>query len=129
MDLSDSHHEASLLEAQLAFEHWRANRASRRTGTPAHLKALAIDLLQRHPRSVVCKTLALNSTALKRWAEPEQAGGGEDFVTLPEPVAALEKVHPHELRIILPNGVQVHATHSYTATELLAAVNALGSHT
>jgi transposase-like protein len=122
----DFTHEPNLLDAQLAFEHWRVNRESARQPTPLRLKTLAVNLLVNHSRALVCKTININSTTLKDWIN--QAKAPSQFVTLPTEEHSPKQSQTHELKIVLPNGVHVHASHSYSATELLCAVSALAHH-
>ena len=66
MSHPDSSDETTLLDTQLAFEHWRTHRTSARHATPKRLKNMAVALLEHHPKSLVCKTLSLNHVVLKR---------------------------------------------------------------
>ena len=122
----DFTHEPDLLDAQLAFEHWRANRESAREPTPLRLKTLAVNLLVHHSRALICKTININSMTLKDWVK--QAKAPSQFVTLPADEKAVKSNQTHTLKIVFPNGVHVQADHSYSVTELLSAVNALAHH-
>lgn len=122
----DLTHEPDLLDAQLAFEHWRANRESAREPTPLRLKTVAVNLLVHHSRALICKTININSMTLKDWVK--QAKAPSQFVTLPPDEHSPILSQTQTLKIVFPNGVHVQASHSYSATELLSAVNALAYH-
>ena len=68
--MNDPHpeHEPSLLDVQLAFEHWRLERSSSRQPTPSHLRTLTVVMLEKHKPFTICKALSVNSSVLKKWA-------------------------------------------------------------
>ena len=125
MSHPDSSDETTLLDTQLAFEHWHTHRTSARHATPKRLKNMAVALLEHHPKSLVCKTLSLNHVVLKSWATADIVEPVSEFVSLPPDTPSCEPTQKAELKIVLPNGTQVHAFHSYSAKELLTALNTL----
>lgn len=130
MNPSRPDHAPSLIDVQLAFEHWRSHRTSRRS-TPEHLRTLAVDLLEDHRPSTVYKALGLNSTTLKQWAAQEQKTSTTTFVSLPDgpPEQVVTKPLAAEpvILISLPNGVQVSLLQGPTLNVVLAAANSLGA--
>ena len=63
--MSHSHplHEPSLIDGQVAFEHWRLDRRKRQP-TPKHLRSLAVALLEQSLPFTICKALGVDGTAL-----------------------------------------------------------------
>lgn len=128
MSLSHPQHEPSLIDVQLAFEHWRAHRTSRRS-TPKHLRALTVALLENHRPSAIYKTLGLNSSTLKQWAAQESELGTTAFVSLPDdlpaPVTTQSLTAEAAILISLPNGVQVSVLQGASLNQVLVVANSL----
>lgn len=128
--MSHSHplHEPSLIDVQVAFEHWRANRRKCQP-TPKHLRSLAVALLKQHLPFTICKALGVNGTALKQWATEELVVSQVPFVVLPEapPVPEIPDATDSEFALLikLPNGVQVSLMQGHSLGEALAAASAL----
>ena len=127
MKHSDSLHEPSLIDVQVAFEHWRLDRRKRQP-TPKHLRSLAVSLLEQHLPFTICKALGVNGTALKRWAKEETLVSQTPFVVLPEEpparIAGATRAEP-ALLIKLPNGVQVSLMPGFSLYEALTAASAV----
>jgi len=128
MKLNDTDHDLSLLDVQLAFESWRAQR-NKRQPTPGHLRSLAVALLEHHVPFTVCKALGINSAALKQWMKEEPAATQRHFVTLSDdtptiPVSDDAQCSPL-LMIALPNGVQLNLPGGYPLIDALQAAYAL----
>lgn len=91
-----------------AFTEWRANR-KKRSHTPAHLRALAIGLVDHYPVALICERLNINARSIKSWSELTSAQE-EAFVTLPEdtllPSAPVEQ--DVQLKIVTPSGIECH---------------------
>lgn len=123
MNPSRPNHAPSLIDVQLAFEHWRSHRTSRRS-TPEHLRTLAVELLEDHRPSIVYKALGLNSTTLKQWAAQEHKTekSTTTFVNLPdgpaEQVVTKSLTAEPVILISLPNGVQVSLLQGATLARL-----------
>ena len=129
--MNDSHpvHEPSLLDVQLAFEHWRLERTSCREPTPSYLQALAIALLKQHKPFTICKALGVNSKVLKRWAMDDSSDEDQlDFVALPdeqEAIATGTTLTDPAVLIRLPNGVEIDIMSGISLTHVLAAASSL----
>lgn len=126
--MSDSQR-PSLIDVQLAFEHWRAQR-TRRQPTPEHLRSLAVALLDQHIPFTVCKALGVNGSALKQWAkeEPVASHTQASFVVLPEEsrrVVPEVVVRDPEVLITLPNGVRLSLLSGVSLQEALAAASSV----
>jgi len=131
MNPSHPQQEPSLIDVQLAFEHWRLDRASPRSGTPEHLRTLAVGLLKNHRPSVVYKTLGLNSSTLKQWATIECKASTTTFVSLPDNPPQPGFTNPLAVEpailISLPNGVQVSVREGAALDHVLAVASLLGA--
>lgn len=116
----------SLIDVQLAFEHWR-NTRSGRCSTPPHLRVLAIGLLELHRQSTVCEALGVNSVALKRWTGKSKIDtvGSSQFITLSMRDESVANPEQCQIMIHLPNGVQVSTQGSYDLIQLLSAASTL----
>ena len=129
--MNDSHpvHEPSLLDVQLAFEHWRLERSSSRQPTPNHLRSLAVALLEQHIPFTICKALDVNSAVLKQWALDDSCGEDQRaFVTLPvEPEAMATKtvITGSTVLIRLPNGVEIDVLSGFSLNQVLSVANSL----
>ena len=129
--MNDSHpmHEPSLLDVQLAFEHWRLKRSSSRQPTPSHLRALAVALLERHIPFTICKALGVNSSVLKQWALDDACGEDQlAFVALPvEPEAMATKTAVADFTVLirLPNGVEIDVLSGFSLNHVLSVANSL----
>ena len=75
--------ELSLIDVQLAFAHWRSQRAAREQPSQ-HLRSLAIALLDNHVPFSICKALGINSVALKHWPLESTKREPIEFVSLNE---------------------------------------------
>lgn len=120
----------SLIDVQLAFEHWR-NTRDIRTATPVRLRELATGLVSRYRQSQICEALGISSTALKLWSDASTVCKDDNesstFVTLPVP-DKLESHNEHcHLTFQLPNGIEIHAQGQYTLSQLLSAASTLGA--
>lgn len=127
--MSQSHpsHEPSLIDVQVAFEHWRSMRTLRQP-TPEHLRSLAAALLKDHVPFTICKALGVNSSALKQWASQAPKTITTSFVALPEepqPTVENTKVLDPAVLISLPNGVQISVRQGFSLTQVLAAASSL----
>lgn len=119
----------SLIDVQLAFEHWR-NTRDIRTATPLRLRELAAGLVSRYRQSQICEALGISSTALKLWSGSSTVCKDDNesptFVTLPIP----DKLETHNdychLTLQLPNGIEIRAQGHYTLSQLLSAASTLG---
>lgn len=127
MSHSQPLHPPSLIDAQVAFEHWRAQRTHRQP-TPGHLRSLAVALLDQHIPFTICKALGVNGSALKQWAKEEPVACQTSFVALPEEtkhvVPDVVDRNP-ELSITLPNGVQLSIASGVSLHEALAAASSV----
>ena len=116
-----------------SYAQWRASGHSKRN-TPERLQRLTVALLQHHPTSVVCRSLKISHSALKKWllaAECENtpsvvtettlavaSTNPAAFVQLPDMPADLppsasasnDQASMTSLRITLPNGTALSAT-------------------
>ncbi|MGQ7848784.1 hypothetical protein ACUNV4_30100 [Granulosicoccus sp. 3-233] len=120
-------HPTSLIDVQVAFEHWRAQRTHRQP-TPRHLRSLAVALLDQHIPFTICKALGVNASALKQWAKEEPVLTQSSFVVLPEePTRVMPDVvaRDPELSITLPNGVQLSLVSGVSLHEALAAASSV----
>lgn len=127
MNHCNSLHEPSLIDVQVAFEHWRLDRRKRQP-TTKHLRSLAVALLGKHLPFTICKALGVNGTALKQWANEEPVVSQTPFVVLPEaPPAEVPDATVGEpaLLIKLPNGVQVSLMPGFSLRGALAAASAV----
>ena len=120
----------SLIDVQLAFEHWR-NTRDIRTATPLRLRELAAGLVSRYRQSQICEALGISSTALKLWSGASTACKDDNqpptFVTLSVP-DKLESHNEHcHLTFQLPNGIEIRAQGQYTLSQLLSAASTLGA--
>ena len=120
----------SLIDVQLTFAHWRKTRTMRGL-TPARLRRLAVDLLQRYRAVAICEALGVNAVALKQWAklvidEPDtEERPAAGFVMLTPDEEPVQHSEPCTVIINLPNGVQVHAHGAYTLSQVFAAASEL----
>ena len=98
--------------------------------TPARLRRLAVDLLQRHRAVAICEALGVNAVALKQWAklvidEPDTEERPAGFVMLAPGDESVQHGEPCTVIINLPNGMQVHAHGAYTLSQVFAAASEL----
>lgn len=102
-------------QAAQSFAQWRANR-SQRSHTPAHLKELAIGLVDHYPVSEICERLNINSRSIKSWGEQSQ-GPRQAFVTLDDkPESSIAPGGGSvELKLLTPNGIECHLSGDLTA--------------
>lgn len=127
--MSQSHplHEPSLIDVQVAFEHWRSERTLRQP-TPQHLRSLAVALLEHHLPFTICKALGVNSSTLKQWATQTPKIITTPFVTLPEEqqvnIGDATVSDPCVL-ISLPNGVQISVMQGFSLDHVLTVASAL----
>ena len=61
---------SDLLKLKAQFEHWRKTRSTR-SRIPAHLRQAAVDLLDRHSASAICRACRLHPHTLKQPAVPK----------------------------------------------------------
>lgn len=94
-------------QAAQAFNEWRVNR-KKRTQTPTHLKALAVELVEHHPVALICERLKINSRSIKAWSE--QKGPSQEFITLSNEAEQTvdSKKNGMQLKILAPGGVECH---------------------
>lgn len=59
---------ADLLKLKQQFEHWRQTRSGK-NNTPPELMSEAVELLLKHPVTLVSRQLGLNHTTLKAWGK------------------------------------------------------------
>ena len=128
MGQSQPLHEPSLIDVQVAFEHWRSERTLRRP-TPEHLRSLAVALLEHHVPFTICKALGVNSSALKQWATQTPKSVTTPFVTLPEEppqtnIGDAKAADPAVL-ISLPNGIQISVMQGLSLSHVLAVASSL----
>ena len=106
----------NITQAAQAFEEWRANR-TKRSHTPAHLRDLAVALVDHYPLAQICDLLSINTRSIKAWSEQQQKPA-QAFVTLKD-----EEVEPQEapaetgiqLKIFVPGGPECHLSGELTA--------------
>lgn len=98
----------TLLDAQIAFEHWRTHRSTRREPTPEHLRQLAIGLLDEYSPGKIQKALGLGAASLKQWSTLAQlpTENSQGFVLLPDEQPKTKQRAGVDT-IELPNGVRV----------------------
>lgn len=116
----------TLLDAQIAFEHWRTHRSTQRETTPAHLRQLAIGLLNEHSAGKIQKALGLGAAALKQWSTPAQlpTDSPREFVPLPHEQPKTKQQADVD-SIELPNGVRVTLSGRLPLSQVLQAASEL----
>ena len=121
--------ELSLVDVQLAFAHWRRTRAARES-TPQRLKKLAVGLLASHTRASVSHSLAINSSALKHWADADVQNTelvSENFIELDVPEPRSSDRAQGDFIIHLTNGVRINTQGQHTLAEVLMAASSMDS--
>lgn len=116
----------TLLDVQIAFEHWRTNRSKQREPTPEHLRQLAIGLLSEHSAGNIQKALGLGAAALKQWSTPAQRPSERPrgFVLLPHEQPKTQQRAGVDT-IELPNGVRVTLSGQLSLSQVLQAASEL----
>jgi hypothetical protein len=116
----------TLLDVQIAFEHWRTHRSSQREPTPEHLRQLAIGLLNEYCASKIQKALGLGAAALKQWSTPAQppTHSSRGFVLLPHEQPKTKQQAGVDI-IELPNGVRVTLSGQLSLSQVLQVASEL----
>ena len=98
----------NITQAAQAFNEWRANR-TKRSHTPAHLKDLAVVLVDHYPMTQICDLLSINTRSIKAWSQQQKPA--QAFVTLADEEVAPREVPTDtgvQLKIFAPGGLECH---------------------
>lgn len=99
-----------LTRASQAFAHWRQTRTHNGEHTPAHLRQMAVDLMDHYPSNRICKRLGLSGSNLYRWSRQPPREPTASFVPLPnvpasEPGLALSLSLADDLKLTLQGDI------------------------
>lgn len=114
----------NITQVARTFTEWRANRP-KRSHTPAHLKELAVTLVDHYPMSQICDLLSVNTRSIKAWVEQQQASS-QAFVTLDEEVLPNVEVGESGVQLkILTGGIECHLTGDLSAPFVASLLRAM----